>query len=64
MFRRAVRAAALLSGRDYALPDDVKALARPVCAHRLVSKSYLHDGRTVSNDQLVDEVLDQVPSPN
>src|SRR5204862_2595509 len=43
---RAVRASALLDGRAYALPDDVKNLARAVCAHRVVSKSYLHAGRT------------------
>ncbi len=61
---RAVRAAALLDGRSYALPDDVKELARSVCAHRLVSKSYLHDGRTMSNDQLMEEVLAQVSAPS
>ncbi len=33
---RAVQARALLRGRAYALPDDVKALASPVLAHRLV----------------------------
>ena len=33
---RAARAAALLAGRDYVLPDDLKALALPVLAHRLV----------------------------
>ncbi len=33
---RAARARALFDGRDYVLPDDVKALAVPVLAHRLV----------------------------
>ena len=32
---RAVRARALVEGRDHALPDDVKALAVPVLAHRI-----------------------------
>ena len=32
---RAVQAWALLGGRDYVIPDDVKRLARPVLAHRL-----------------------------
>ena len=32
---RAARARALLSGRHYVLPDDLKALARPVLAHRV-----------------------------
>jgi len=35
---RAGRARALLHGRDYVLPDDLKALARPALAHRLVLK--------------------------
>ena len=33
---RAVQALALLEGRDYAIPDDVKRLAAPVFAHRVV----------------------------
>ncbi len=33
---RALQARAALAGRDYAIPDDVKALARPVLAHRLL----------------------------
>ena len=60
---RAARASALLAGRDYAVPDDVKSLAKPVCAHRIVTKSYLQDGRTLSNDQLMDEVLARVRVP-
>ena len=33
---RAVQARALLHGRSFALPDDVKALAAPVLAHRIL----------------------------
>ncbi|UUZ97546.1 MoxR family ATPase [Paenibacillus sp. P25] len=33
---RAAQAQALLSGRNYVIPDDVKALAVPVLAHRLL----------------------------
>jgi MoxR-like ATPase len=35
---RAAQAKALIEGRDFALPDDVKALAAPVLAHRLILK--------------------------
>jgi len=35
---RAARARALLHARDYVIPDDLKALARPVLAHRMVLK--------------------------
>jgi len=60
---RAVRASALLLGRDYAVPDDVKHLAVPVCAHRVVSKSYLHDGQAVTNDRIIGEILESIPPP-
>ena len=33
---RAAQASAALAGRDYVIPDDVKALAEPVLAHRLI----------------------------
>src|SRR5690606_33340760 len=39
---QASQAAALLAGRDYVTPDDVKDLVVPVCAHRVISKTYLH----------------------
>lgn len=36
---RTIQARALLEGRDYALPDDVKYMAEPVLAHRLILRS-------------------------
>lgn len=60
---RAARASALLDGRDYVVPDDVKALAPSVCAHRVVSKSYLGGGHAASNDQLILDILEQIPAP-
>ncbi len=61
---RAVRAMALLDGRDYAIPDDVKTLVLPCFSHRLVSKSYLHDGGAVSSDQVLLEILESTPAPS
>ncbi len=60
---RAARASALLAGRDFAVPDDIKDLARPVFAHRLVNKSYLRDGRAASNEEIVRDILDSLASP-
>ncbi len=60
---KAARASALLGGRDYTIPDDVKELVPAVFSHRVVSKSYLHDGHTASNDQIIREILEQVPVP-
>ena len=60
---RAVRATALLAGRDYAVPDDVKDLVVPVFAHRVVNKSYLRDGQAASNDDILTEIMDSVAAP-
>ncbi len=58
----AVRARAFLEGREYVLPDDVKALARPVLTHRLVltTDARIRDRRA---EEILDEVLEQVPVP-
>ena len=57
---RASQALAGLLGRDYVIPDDVKALAVPALAHRLIIKtsSSIHDVRP---DQIVRELLDTLP---
>lgn len=56
------RALAYLRGRDYALPQDVRDLARDVIRHRLVlSYEALADG--VSADDVLDRILDAVPIP-
>jgi len=59
---RAVQARALLHGRTYALPDDVKALAVPVLAHRLVltASARLH-GETAGG--ILAELLGRVAVP-
>jgi MoxR-like ATPase len=58
----AVRARALLQGRDYVLPDDVKALARPVLTHRLVMTTDARI-RDRTAEEAVDEVIEHVPVP-
>jgi MoxR-like ATPase len=54
---RAGQALAGLLGRDYVIPDDIKALAEPALAHRLIIKtsSSIHD---ISAGQVVREILD------
>jgi MoxR-like ATPase len=63
-FERAVRAYALVLGRDYALPDDVKAIAVPVLAHR-VRAAGTHDGSAARGDaeRVVRELLTALPVP-
>jgi MoxR-like ATPase len=56
------RTKAALSGRDYVLPDDVKAVAVPALAHRLVLRPELWVQR-ISAEDVVREVLVSVPTP-
>jgi MoxR-like ATPase len=59
---RAARAMAASEGRDYVIPDDVKALAGPVLIHRLiVSADAAMSGRT--SESILAELLGEVPVP-
>jgi MoxR-like ATPase len=62
MLLRASRAMAASESRDYVIPEDVKALAIPVLAHRLiVSADAAMSGRTAAD--ALGNVLDEVPVP-
>jgi MoxR-like ATPase len=56
------RCKAALAGRDYVLPDDVKAVAVPALAHRLVLRPELWVQR-VSAEDVVRDALASVPTP-
>ena len=56
------RCKAALAGRDYSTPDDVKAVAVPALAHRLLLKPELWV-QQFSAEDVVREVLDHVPTP-
>jgi MoxR-like ATPase len=60
---RAAQALALVEGRDYAIPDDVKRLARPVLAHRLLTRAYRHGERGAEAEAVMDQILDETPLP-
>jgi MoxR-like ATPase len=60
---RAVRALAAARGRDYATPDDVKELAVPVLAHRLVLRNS-NSGRRMTTSDVINEILATVPVPS
>lgn len=59
---KASRARAAMAGRSHVLPDDVKAIAVPCLAHRLLLQPDQWV-RGVRADQVVNEVLSQVPAP-
>ena len=60
---RAVRALAAARGRDYSTPDDVKELAVPVLAHRLVLRNS-NSGLRLTNSDVIQEILASVPVPS
>jgi MoxR-like ATPase len=51
-----------LSGREYALPDDVQALAVPVLSHRLLPTAQAQLNRRTA-EQIVLEIVQRVPVP-
>ena len=60
---RASQAIAALDGRDFVLPDDVKTVAVPVLAHRLVSSAQNRLRLAGSTAEIVGRLLDTVPAP-
>jgi MoxR-like ATPase len=62
---RAVQALALLEGREYAIPDDVKRLAAPLFAHRVVinTRTTLVQRRADLGERIIQEILSQVEVP-
>jgi MoxR-like ATPase len=62
MLAAASRAFAVLAGRDFVIPDDIKFLALPVLRHRLtLTPSAEIEGLTA--DRILREVIDQTPAP-
>jgi MoxR-like ATPase len=59
----AAQASAVLGGRNYVTPDDVKGLFISVCAHRVVSKTYLTNGDANATTRVLQSILDRVPAP-
>jgi MoxR-like ATPase len=59
---RASQALALIQGRDFVLPDDVKRLAVPVLGHRLIlsTEAYLHN---TSKEEVIADILSSLPVP-
>lgn len=60
---KAARAYAAILGRDYVLPDDVKQLAVPVLAHRLMLQSQSSVRLSQSSEALVGVLLSKIPVP-
>ncbi|MFV0444777.1 MAG: AAA family ATPase [Planctomycetaceae bacterium] len=60
-YYRAVQSLALTSGRDYATPDDVKHLAVPVLAHRVMCGGLIREGQRQRAKGVVEQILNGTP---
>ena len=60
---QAARATAVMHGRDFCVPEDIVSNVIPLCAHRVISKTYLHAGDTASARRTMQQVMETVPSP-
>lgn len=58
---KAVQVYAAINGRDYVIPEDVKALAVPVLAHRIIS--YTNIAKNSNKASIINGILDTVPVP-
>lgn len=59
---RAGQARAALDGRDYVLPDDIKALAVSILAHRIIVSPAARL-RDISSDRIMQEIIAETPVP-
>ena len=59
---KASQAQAAISGRDFVIPDDVKYLAEPVLAHRIIPTSNARL-RGYSQSSIVADIVSSVPVP-
>lgn len=59
---KAVQVYAILQGREYVIPDDVKAMAKPVLAHRLILRSASRIKES-QGDRIIDQILKEVTVP-
>jgi MoxR-like ATPase len=60
---RASQSLALLEGRDYTIPDDIKRLVRPVLTHRILARSFRQGGTADAAAVIVTDVLESTHLP-
>lgn len=60
---RAAQASALLGGRDFVVPDDVKQLAVHVLAHRVIAKGFLQGSERTHVEDIINRLLEETHVP-
>ena len=61
---RAVQGHAMVEGRDYAVPDDVKRVAPFTLAHRILPNGFSRESQRQRATEVVEHILDQVAVPS
>ena len=60
---QAAQGSAILDGRDYVVPDDVKDLAVAVCAHRIQARSLANSDSVEGAEAIFRHILTTIPAP-
>lgn len=60
---RGAQSLALVRGRDFVVPDDVKELCVPALSHRVISKGFLHGNKRDAVEGIIRRLVDTVPVP-
>ena len=65
ILQQAARARALVYGRDYCIPDDIKQLAIPVLCHRVIPESRhgTHKRAVSDTSAIITDIMDQMEIP-
>lgn len=61
---RAAQSLALVEGRDFVIPDDIKQLAVPVFAHRVVCSGIVREGQRVRARRIIEQILNTAAVPH
>jgi MoxR-like ATPase len=60
---RAAQASALIDGRNFVVPDDIKQLTSSVLAHRVVTKGYIQGDSRGAAESIIERLVAEVPVP-
>lgn len=59
---KAAKANAMINGRGYVIPEDIKEVAHEVLRHRLIL-TFEAEANEINSDKVIDTILDKIPSP-
>lgn len=62
-YYRAAQAMALVEGREFVVPDDIKRLAIPVLAHRVICRGLVREGQRNRSQGIIRRILQEIPVP-